>query len=175
MTALSPIAALICLPFVTLICLWVARSDMKFMKIPNKAVLALMIVYVAAAAGWIVIGLMPWQDVLWGAALGVIVLVIGFIVTALGMVGAGDSKFAAAMAPFFVGAQLTFVLALFAACLLGAFFIHRAIKWTPALRGSLGDWESWERNDFPMGLALTGTMIVYLVWQVWPLFAPVSA
>lgn len=175
MTALPPIAALICLPFVTLICLWVAWSDMKFMKIPNRAVAALMIVYAVAGCVWVLFGLMPWRDALWGAALGVIVLAIGFVVTALGMVGAGDSKFAAAMAPFFVGAPLTFVLALFAACLLGAFFIHRVIKWTPPLRKRIGDWESWERKDFPMGLALTGTMIVYLVWQVWPLFAPVSA
>ncbi len=175
MTILPPIAALIALPFVALICLWVAWSDMKFMKIPNKAVAALMIVYIVAGGVWILSGLLPWQDVMWGAALGVIVLVIGFIVTALGMVGAGDSKFAAAMAPFFVGAQISYVLALFAACLLGAFFVHRVIKWTPPLRKRIGEWESWERKDFPMGLALTGTMIVYLVWQVWPLFAPVSA
>lgn len=175
MTALPPLAALICLPFVALIGLWVAWSDMKFMKIPNKAVVALMLVYLASAGVWMLLGLMPWQDVLWGAALSVIVLVIGFIVTALGLVGAGDSKFAAAMAPFFIGAQISFVLALFAACLLGAFCIHRVIKWTPALRKHIGDWESWERNDFPMGLALTVTIIIYLLWQVWPLFAPVSA
>jgi len=175
MIALPPIAALICLPFVTPICLWVAWSDMKFMKIPNKAVVALMLVYVVAGVGWLLFGLMPWQDVLWGVALGGMVLLIGFILTALGLVGAGDSKFAAAMAPFFVGAQLPFVLALFAACLLGAFFTHRLVKWIPPLRKSIGDWESWERKDFPMGLALTGTMIFYLVWQVWPLFAPVFA
>lgn len=175
MTALPPIAALIALPFVLLICIWVAWSDMKFMKIPNKAVVALFFVYLVAGGVWMLFGLVPWQEVLWGLALGAIVLVIGFTVTALGMVGAGDSKFAAAMAPFFIGTQITFVLALFAACLLGAFFTHRIIKWTPPLRRKLGDWESWSRNDFPMGLALTGTIILYLVWQVWPLFAPVSA
>ena len=175
MTALPPIAALICLPFVLAICIWVAWSDMKFMKIPNKAVVTLLLVYLGMGGIWMLFGLMAWQDVLWGLALGTIVLVIGFTVTALGMVGAGDSKFAAAMAPFFVGAQLTFVLALFAACLLGAFFTHRLVKWTPPLRRSLGDWESWNRKDFPMGLALTGTMISYLVWQIWPLFVPVSA
>lgn len=175
MTALHPIAALITLPFVLLICVWVAWSDMKFMKIPNKAVMALLLVYLVTGGIWILFGLMAWQDVLWGLAYGGIVLVIGFIVTALGMVGAGDSKFAAAMAPFFIGGNLTFVLALFAACLLGAFFSHRLMKWTPPLRRRTSDWESWTRNDFPMGLALTGTMILYLVSLVWPLFAPVSA
>lgn len=175
MTDLPPLAALIALPCVTLICLWVAWSDMKFMKIPNKAVVALLLVYILAGGIWTLFGLMAWQDVLWGLALGVIVLVIGFIATALGAVGAGDSKFAAAMAPFFIGGQLTFVLALFAACLLGAFFTHRMIKWTPPLRRRFATWESWEHKDFPMGLALTSTMILYLIWQVWPLFAPVSA
>lgn len=175
MTALPPLAALIALPFVVMICIWVAWSDMKFMKIPNKAVMALLLVYFVAGGIWVLFGLVPWQDVLWGLALGALVLVIGFIVTALGLVGAGDSKFAAVMAPFFIGGQLIFVMALFAACLLGAFCTHRLIKWIPPLRRRTGDWQSWTHKDFPMGLALTGTMIAYLLWQIWPLFAPVSA
>ena len=39
------LAALIFLPFVLPIAIWVAWSDMKFMKIPNKAVVALAAVF----------------------------------------------------------------------------------------------------------------------------------
>jgi prepilin peptidase CpaA len=150
--------ALILLPFVLAIGIWVAWSDMKFMKIPNKAVLAL-------AAVWLLAGLLavPWQVWLWGWALGAIVLVLGFVANAAGLVGAGDAKFAAAMAPFFASADLRFVLALFAACLLGAFAAHRGMRAMAPVRLAAPDWVSWTNKDFPMGLALSGTLIFHLL------------
>jgi prepilin peptidase CpaA len=135
---MSPISALIVLPFVAAICIWVAWSDMKFMKIPNKAVMALMAVYAAFGVIAVPTGMMMWQVWVWGIALAAIVLAIGFVTNAIGAVGAGDAKFAAAMAPFFVQGSLNFILALFAACLLAAFATHRIVKWTPALRRSVG-------------------------------------
>lgn len=155
---MTPLAALTFLPFVIPIAVWVAWSDMKFMKIPNKAVLALAAVF--AVVGLLALPLPVWG---WGLALMGIVLVAGFVVATLGLVGAGDAKFAAAMAPFFVGADLRFVLALFAACLLGAFASHRGMKQVSAFRSATADWESWTRRDFPMGLALSGTLIFYLL------------
>lgn len=138
--------------------LWVAWSDLKFMKIPNKAVLTL-------AAAYLLIGpiALPFQLYLWGWAIGVIVLVAGFIVTSLNLVGAGDSKFAAAMAPFFVGGDIRLIFALFAGCLLAAFATHRLFMRIPAFRGATADWESWTHKDFPMGLALTGTLSFYFI------------
>lgn len=142
---------------------------MKFMKIPNKAVLALGAVYIGLG-----LFVLPWQMWLWGLALGGGVLAIGFVLTALGLIGAGDAKFAAAMAPFFVAGPLNLIVALFGACLLAAFFTHRLVKWTPPLRNAVADWESWTRKDFPMGLALTSTIMIYLLLRIWPLFVPVS-
>jgi prepilin peptidase CpaA len=49
------------------------------------------------------------------------------------------------------------------AMLLGAFVAHRALSRLPALRRLTPDWESWQRrDDFPMGLALSGTLLAYL-------------
>jgi prepilin peptidase CpaA len=135
---------------------WVAWSDMKFMKIPNKAVIATAVIYLLV--GPLILPLMTW---VWGWALMGIVLLVGFILNALRLVGAGDVKFAAAMAPFFVGSDLRIVLALFAACLLGAFFSHRAMKYLPAFRRAAPDWASWTNPKFPMGLALSGVLIFY--------------
>lgn len=163
---MTPIAALIFLPFVLFVCIWVAWSDMKFMKIPNRAVIALGVVYLGVG-----VFVLPWPLWFWGMALGAGVLGIGFVITALGLVGAGDAKFAAAMAPFFVAGQPNLILALFGACLLTAFFTHRLVKWTPPLRKVVADWQSWTHKDFPMGLALSSTLIIYLVLQIWPLFA----
>jgi prepilin peptidase CpaA len=144
------------LPAVTAIGIWVAWSDMKFMRIPNKAVLAMLLAYLVF--GPIALPLQTW---LWGWALGAAVLAVGFFSTAAGLMGGGDAKYAAGMAPFLIGADWRVVLALFAACLLAAFAAHRLMGLVPAFRRATGDWESWQRNDFPMGLALSGTIIFY--------------
>ncbi len=150
-------APLAFLPFVIAIGIWVSWSDMKFMKIPNKAVMAL-------AAVWVVVGIfvVPFDLWLWGLALGTATLVVTFLATVAGLIGAGDAKFAAAMAPFFVTADPRFVMALFSACLLGAFFGHRGMRLVTPFRTATADWASWTNKDFPMGLALSGTLILYL-------------
>ena len=150
------------LPFIIPIAIWVAWSDMKFMKIPNKAVIALLAVYLVV--GFFVFPLKVYG---WGWALFAIVLVIGIIITSLRMVGAGDAKFTAAMAPFFATADIRVVLALFAACLLGALTSHRLAKRIPAFRNRTSDWASWTDAKFPMGLALSGTLIFYPVLAYW--------
>jgi prepilin peptidase CpaA len=151
-------AALAFLPFVLAIGIWVSWSDMKFMRIPNKAVLAL-------AGVWLIVGVfvVPINLWLWGWALGAGVLVVTFLATVAGLIGAGDAKFAAAMAPFFVAADPRFVMALFAACLLGAFVGHRGMRLVKPFRAATADWASWTNKDFPMGLALSGTLIFHLV------------
>ncbi len=155
-------------PFIIAIGIWVSWSDMKFMKIPNKAVLALLAV-------WLVIGLLavavtplPIKAWAFGWALAAVVLVLGFIANAAGLIGAGDAKFAAAMAPFFIGGNLRLIVALYAACLLGAFAAHRLARAIPAFRRASADWASWTNKDFPMGLALSGTVIFYFFAQFLP-------
>lgn len=158
-------AALFVLPLVLPICVWVAWSDMKYMRIPNLANYAL-------AAVWILWGLilvplagLPLAAWAWGIALGLAVLVIGFLMATARLVGAGDAKFAAAMAPFFIGADWRLVYVLAAACLLGAFAAHRAMRALPAFRAATPDWASWTHAKFPMGLALAGALAISLVWR----------
>lgn len=163
---MTPGAAVALLPFAVAIGIWVAWSDMKFMKIPNKAVLALLLVWLVPgllAVALVGLPLMAW---LWGWALAAITLVIGFVANAVRLVGAGDAKFAAAMAPFFVGADPRLAFALFAACLLGAFAAHRGARMIGPIRAATGDWASWTNKDFPMGLALSGTLIFHLLLTI---------
>ena len=154
--------ALSFLLFALPIAIWVSWSDMKFMKIPNKSVIAL-------AAVWVIVGfiVMPRQDWIWGFALLGIVLVVGFIANMVSLIGAGDAKFAAAMAPFFVQADWRYATGLFALCLLAAFVCHRVARRIPALKPMTTSWVSWTNKDFPMGLALSGTLIFYLATPLW--------
>ena len=149
------------LPFVLPICLWVVWSDLSLMLIRNKAVLAL-------AAVFLVIGLiaLPIAEYPWRVATMVIVLFIGIVINAAGLVGAGDAKFVAAASPFIDPGDALAVCLIFAANLLAAFAAHRIAKHTP-LRALAPDWESWSRgHKFPMGFSLGSTLVIYLILGV---------
>lgn len=156
--SLTALEALWFLPLALPICIWVALSDLRQMRIPNVAVLALTGVF-------LVTGLfaLPMDAYLWRlAALG-IVLLAGFVVTSMGLVGAGDSKFAAAMAPFIAPGDYLFFLALFSLVLIGSWITHRSAARVPAVRRATPHWSSWEQGKlFPMGVALAGALVVYL-------------
>ena len=155
---LPPDVALWFLPFAIPICLWAAWSDLSTMKIPNKAVLSLVGVF--ALVGLIVL---PLPEYAWRWTQLGVVLLVGFVMSSLGLLGAGDAKFAAAMAPFVALPDAGRFLMLMAAVILAAFVIHRVLRATPAIRVRTPDWESWTRGrQFPLGLALGPGLIFYL-------------
>lgn len=154
---ISASSALWFLPFAAPICIWAACSDMKSMKIPNKAVLAL--IFVFAVVGLIAL---PLSEYPWRYVHLLVILAFGFVLNMVGAIGAGDAKFAAAMAPFVARGDSMLMIYFFAAVLLAAFATHRLFRGVPALRNLTPSWESWENEKFPMGLALGGALIFYL-------------
>lgn len=154
---LTQTAALVFFPFVLPICLYVAFTDLREMRITNQAVIALAIVFV-------VLGplVMPFTDYLWQLLVMVLVLVATIVLNAIGAMGAGDSKFIAAAAPYIAVGDLRLLMGLFAAVLLGALATHRLAKATP-LRQLAPHWQSWETGKkFPMGFALGSALAIYL-------------
>lgn len=145
------------LPFATPIALWVAWSDMARMKIPNRAVLALVAVFA-------LIGLLALPFDVWGWRWLnlVVILAIGFVANMLGLLGAGDAKFAAAMAPFIVPGDGVMFAYLFSATLLAGFAAHRIAARIRPIRAATPGWESWAHKDFPMGLCLGAALVFYL-------------
>ncbi len=155
----TALAARLFLPFILPICIWVAWSDLRAMKIPNKAVIALAVVFVLLG-----LFVMPWDQYLWRLSHLVIVLLVGIVLNAAGAMGAGDAKFAAAAALFIALGDLRFLIGLYAANLLAAYVTHRLAKHTP-LRKLAPDWKSWNvGSDFPMGLSLGATLALYIVF-----------
>ena len=145
------------LPFVVPVCLYIMYTDMKGMRIPNHSVVALFVIF--ALVGLIAL---PFDAYLWRYSHLVAVLVAGFALNAGGAVGAGDAKWAAAAAPFVHLGDLRLLVVLFPASLLAAFVAHRLAKYTPISRLA-PDWKSWDvGSSFPMGLALGGTLAIYL-------------
>lgn len=146
------------LPFAAPIALWVAHSDLARMKIPNRAVLALVAVFVLV--GPFVLPLADWG---WRWANLAAILAAGFVVSSLGLVGAGDAKFAAAMAPFIAVGDLRALIFLLIAIVPVSVIAHRLLGRIPAVRRATANWESWNRGkDFPMGLPLALILVTYL-------------
>ncbi len=147
------------LPFVLPICIYVAYWDMKGMIIPNKAVYALF-------ATFVVIGffVMPdTADYLWRFAHFAVVLLIGILLNAARLLGAGDAKFMAAAAPMVAISDIGFLFVIFSVCLLAGYALHRIAKKSP-LRKRFPDWKSWDSGRrFPMGFPLALTLVAYLV------------
>jgi len=136
--------------------LYIAFTDMKEMRIPNHAVLALV-------AGFAVFGLigLPFGDWAWRWTHLAVILVLGMVLNAAGALGAGDAKFAAAAAPFVARSDWQETAFIFAGFLLAAWASHRLARAT--LSGFAPDWKSWTTGKrFPMGLALGPTLIAYL-------------
>ncbi|MGR3461958.1 MAG: prepilin peptidase [Roseovarius sp.] len=150
-------AALWFLVFTTPICLWVAWSDLRSMKIPNKAVIALVCVYLAVG-----IAVLPLPDYLWRLSHLAILLLAGIAANAAGLMGAGDAKFIAAAGPFVALGDASAVMLLLAGVLLAAFATHRLARISPLRRLAPG-WASWHSGRrFPMGLALGPALALYL-------------
>lgn len=161
---LEPTDAMILLVPVLPIAIWAALSDLKRMKIPNASVLAMAAVW--PLLGWYLVPMSAW---LWGFALMAIVFVAGFLLYLTGTFGAGDAKFAAAMAGLFVGGNIGAILLIIFVCMVGSLFIHRVLRSLPFVRNATPDWESWtKRRYFPFGLALSAIVIFYLLAAIWP-------
>jgi len=153
---ISAFSALVFLPFVVPICIYVAFSDMRDMRIPNHMVILLFVVF--ALVGLIAL---PFDVYGWRYLHLIVVLIAGIALNAGGVMGAGDAKFAAAAAPLVHVGDLRLLVALFAANLLAAFVTHRIGKHS-RLKTIAPHWKSWTHPKFPMGLALGGTLAIYL-------------
>ncbi len=155
----APQAALMLLLAVAPVCGWVVYTDLKYMKIRNWAVLALVAVF--AVVGGLALPPEVW---LWRWLHLPVVLGVGLVLNIAAGVGMGDVKFAAASAPFFATdpAHVMIVVLLLQACTLAAFVTHRTARAIPAVRAATPDWVSWGHRKFPFGLVLVGTLMGYL-------------
>ncbi len=140
------------------VCLWAAYTDLSAMRIRNEAVLALLAVF--ALAGPVVL---PFDAYLWRYVQVILVLVLGFGLATAGALGAGDAKFAAAMAAFVSPADAGVFVLILASALAVTLAGHRAARAVPAIRDLAPGWRSWrETKDFPLGIALAAALVTYL-------------
>ena len=149
------------LPFATPIVLWAAYTDLKYMKILNVTAGALALVF-------LIVGLiaLPFDTYLWRLLHLVVVLVIGFLLNLVRLIGGGDAKLMAAIAPFVALPDALRFIFMLAGILIVAFILHRIGSRIGFVRRATPDWKSWDHLAFPMGTALAGALITYLTTAI---------
>lgn len=156
MTIVLPEAAffVLTLPF----SLWVAWSDLKFMRISNRLNMILFGVFLISG-----LILLPLEDYGLRVGIAVAALVIGFVINAIGLMGGGDAKYIAAFIAFIDPGELGEFFFVMSICLLTAVFVHRVARASKTMRRATPDWVSWQpEKRFPMGLGLSGGLSFYL-------------
>ena len=143
--------------------LWAALSDLKTMRIPND-------ISELAAIAFILIMpfLLPLDDFGLRIAVGGWVLLIGFFLNAVGLVGGGDVKFATVMVPYALPADYQFLLIIYLSSLLICFALHRfalqIMQKGAVMPEVLAGWQSFNAGGkFPMGFPMAVAILVYLI------------
>ncbi|SHJ13573.1 A24 family peptidase [Wenxinia saemankumensis] len=137
--------------------LWVAWSDLSRMKIPNRAVLALL-------AGFLLVGpfVLPLPDYGWRWLHFAVMLLAGMAANAIRLMGAGDAKFIAAAAPYVALGDVGPLIWILATASALGYALHLIARVTVGPRLAPG-WVSWTSGRrFPMGLPLAMTLVAYL-------------
>lgn len=155
---MSSLGGLIFLILTFPVLFWCAWTDLKSMRIPNKSNLLLFGIFV-------VFGLffMPLPEFGLRILQAFCVLVLFFVLNAMGLIGGGDAKLFAAIAPYVAFADLPSYMLLLAILTLAAVASHRLVQYVPALRKQVDGWESWNgKGKFPFGFPLAMSLSLYL-------------
>ena len=134
--------------------------DLKYLRIPNWLVLAVLAVFVVTGL-W---GL-PFETFLWRLLYAVIFLVLGFVAYNLagGSIGAGDIKLIAVLVPFMAPVDLPRILLIWSITAVLGIMLHRVIYNKSGIKGT--GWEAFDQKIyFPVGLLIGLTMCLYMGW-----------
>lgn len=163
--ALTASQAWIFLPLALPIALWAIYTDLSELKIKNICVLALF-------AGFVVLGpfALPFEEYAWRYAHLVVVLAVGFVLSSVGVLGAGDAKFSAAMAPFIAVSDAAMVLLIVTTSAFAFMIVHQVARRIPGVVAATPNWASWDtgrkslrKQAFPYGVGISTGLIVYMV------------
>jgi prepilin peptidase CpaA len=84
-----------------------------------------------------------------------------------GVMGGGDAKMLAAMAPFVALDDMGVFLMILACAMISALVTHRAFRALRRATGTTPEWQSWTHPKVPMGLGLSGALMLYLGLVAW--------
>lgn len=138
--------------------LYAAQSDLRTMTIPNWISIALIVAFIIIA-----VFVLPFETVLWRLGAGAAMLVLGFVLNAMRVMGGGDAKYLAAITPYIAFQDVASFMFIFSISLLGTLLLHRIAMRIKPIRRATEGWASWEAGrNFPMGISIAAAIVVYL-------------
>jgi prepilin peptidase CpaA len=166
MSALAAVAGLLLFVFAMLSA---ALSDLTTYKIKNNLILMLLLAYLVFAP----IAGITSHEIGWSLAVAGVVLLVGFTLFAVGLIGGGDAKLATVTA-LWLGANHAFayllLLSLLGAALAAIVYVCR--KWPLPKRLANTAWIARLRArepgaELPYGVAITLAGLCVLPWTPW--------
>ncbi len=150
---------LLCLAVVVPLSVIAGLSDLRTMTIPNWISIALFAAFVVIAVFFL-----PFETYLWRIGAGLAVLVVGFFLNSLGVIGGGDVKYLSAITPYVAFEDAAAFLFIFSVSLLATLALHRIAMRIGPIRRATDGWASWEAGrNFPMGISIAAAIVVYLI------------
>ena len=138
--------------------MYAGYSDLRSLRIPNWISLAMLVVFAA------LVPFLAGPEIMMRGSVAGIVFVIGFVLFALNMLGAGDVKLLAALFLFVPSSHIQVFLIAFSPALLCGVALICAVRWRPHPR--VAGWASVTTPGvFPMGISIAaaGLMIGPLI------------
>lgn len=140
------------------ISIYAAWSDLTTMTIPNWVTVALLVSYVIVAPFFL-----PLETIGISIAATAVVLLIGFFLNMIGVMGGGDAKYLTGITPFINHSEVSAFLLIFSISLIATLILHRIAMRIEPLRRATDHWASWSAGrNFPMGISIAAAIIVYL-------------
>jgi prepilin peptidase CpaA len=140
-----------------------AWYDLRHLRIPNWLAFCVLAVFLVAGLWGLSV-----EAFLWRLGAGAVVLAAGFALFAAGLIGGGDAKMAAALAPFVAADDVAALLLLYAVVTLVLLLVLRLAMQLARHRRT-----GWQAVDqyarparervFPMGLIFAITIMLYLL------------
>jgi len=156
---MTPTIALLHLCAIAIPALVAVWTDLSTMRIPNRISIAMLVIFIVVVPLTLPLGEIPGRLIVAG-----IVFAIGLALYALGQMGAGDVKFAAAVFLFVDPADVTFFMRILGVMALAGLLTHRMLGRMPAMRAMAPNWTSWTaKGVFSYGVALSLSLIYYLM------------
>ncbi|OCX65899.1 hypothetical protein BFP70_07125 [Thioclava sp. SK-1] len=140
------------------VCIWVIFTDLRDMKIYNKAVLTLIAIFAVAGPF-----LLPIDVYLWRWVNLVVVFVVMLLYMMIRDYGAGDLKFFSATALFYSPSNASFLIFLLVAAMIATVVQIKICRALPSVQRKFGHWKTFEKGKktYPMGLGFAMTLILY--------------
>jgi len=157
--SLDNFEALLFLPPMTIISIWVIWQNSKFGRIPNKAIAALGIIFFSTAPFF-----MPFEILTLRVAQMAVLFAGGFILSTLGFLGGGAAKLISVIALYVLMSDIVAFSTIFFTVLILSYLILIILRQNRVVRGKLLGWSVWKTSQLSIPFTILPLCVAMYQW-----------